>query len=141
MKYRPKSLSCNRGVAAVEFAIVAPVFMFLLFGMIAYGVFFGAVHSVQQLAANSARAAMGGFDLEEREELVRDHVTAVLTNDGLLKPENLIVSVNEVEDRADFIKVTISYDATTLPIWNLYNGLPLPEPVIRREAIIRSGGY
>ena len=141
MKYRPKSLSCNRGVAAVEFAIVAPVFMFLLFGMIAYGVFFGAVHSVQQLAANSARAAMGGFDLEEREELVRDHVTAVLTNDGLLKSENLIVSVNEIEDRADFIKVTISYDATTLPIWNLYNGLPLPEPVIRREAIIRSGGY
>lgn len=127
------------GVAAVEFALVAPVFLFLLFGMIAYGIFFGAAHSVQQLAANSARAAMGGFDLSERELLVREQVAATVASDNLLHEPYLTVLVED-ED-SDFVRVTVTYDARQLPIWNLYQGLPLPEQTITRSAVIRTGGY
>lgn len=132
---------CKSGVAAIEFAIVAPVMLFLMFGMIAYGVFFGAVHSVQQLAANSARAAMGGFDLAEREVLVREHVAAVVASDNLLHEPYLGVVVEPVEGQADFLRVTVTYDASELPIWNLYGGLPLPEKTITRSSVIRTGGY
>lgn len=138
---RVRVLNCNKGVAALEFAIVAPVMMFLLFGIVAYGVFFGAVHSVQQLAANSARAAMGGFDLEEREMLVRQHVSAVLGSDSFLKEPYLDVRVEDVAEQPDFIRVTVTYDASELPIWNIYDGLPLPEKVISRSSVIRTGGY
>ena len=127
------------GVAAVEFALVAPVFLLLLFGLIAYGIFFGAVHSVQQLAANSARAAMGGFDLSERELLVREQVSATVAADNLLQEPYLTVLVED-EDAA-FVRVTVTYDARQLPIWNLYQGLPLPEQTITRSAVIRTGGY
>jgi Flp pilus assembly protein TadG len=128
-------------VAAVEFAIVAPVFLFLMFGMIAYGIFFGAVHSVQQLAANSARAAMGGLSFEERQSLVQQHIATTAEGDTLLHADYLSVSVEAVPDQTSFVQITIAYDASQLPIWNLYNGLPLPEKVITRSAVIRTGGY
>ncbi len=46
------------GAAAVEFAIVSPVFLLIVVGILAYGLYFGAANSVQQLAADAARAAM-----------------------------------------------------------------------------------
>ena len=132
---------CNRGVAAIEFAIVAPVMVFILFGIVAYGVFFGAAHSVQQLAANSARAAMGGYSQEEREMLVRQHVSATVSSDSFLQEPYLDVRVEDISGQPDFIRVTVTYDASGLPIWSLYDGLPLPEKIITRTAVIRMGGY
>ena len=136
-----KLKTCQRGVAAVEFAIIAPLMLFMLFGITAYGVFFGAAHSVQQLAANSARVAMGGVDNEERQSLVADYVANSVPQDGLLLADKLDVAVSEAEDNPGYILVTVTYDANDLPIWNLYNGLPLPERTIVRQSIIRAGGY
>lgn len=132
---------CRRGTSAVEFAIVAPVLLFLLFGIVAYGIFFGAVHSVQQLAANSARAAIAGLDLDERRSLVEAHVAATVSGGGLLARDALAVEVAPIEGNETFLKVTVTFDASHLPVWSLYEGLPLPETTIRREAIIRNGGY
>ncbi|RIJ24354.1 pilus assembly protein [Henriciella barbarensis] len=132
---------CNEGSSAVELAIVAPVLLFLLFGIIAYGVFFGAVHSVQQLAANSARAAIGGLDLVERRSLVERHVAASINEGGLLSREALTVSVEPLNEDPSYLRVVVDFDASQLPVWNLYTGLPLPEKNIRREAVIRAGGY
>jgi len=42
------------GTSAVEFAMLAPIFVLLLPGMVAYGIYFGASHSVQQIAADAA---------------------------------------------------------------------------------------
>ena len=130
LKYRLSR--CERGLAAIEFAIVAPLMLFMLFGITAYGVFFGAAHSVQQLAANSARVAMSGVDNEERQSLVADYVANAVPRDGLLLADKLDVDVSEAEDSPGYILVTVTYDANDLPIWNLYNGLPLPERTIVR---------
>ncbi len=129
------------GVAAIEFAIIAPVMILILFGIIAYGIFFGAANSVQQLAANSARAAMGGISRSERQALVDDYVENFLTHDGLLLREHLAVQVDQEEDDERFVRVTVSYEANHLPVWNLYQGLPMPERTIVRESIIRTGGF
>ena len=45
------------GTAVVEFAIIAPVFILVLFLMIGFGIYLSAAHSVQQLAADAARAS------------------------------------------------------------------------------------
>ena len=131
----------NRGVAAIEFAILAPLVVLLLFGIIAYGIFFGAAHSVQQLAANSARAAMGGLDEEERQQLVDQYVATATADSGLIRKTYLDVELSTPEGLDDFLMVTVSYDATHLPMWNLYAGLPLPEKTITRKSVIRTGGY
>ncbi|QYJ01642.1 pilus assembly protein [Thalassovita mediterranea] len=134
-------LKRTEGSSAVEFAIVTPVLLFLLFGIIAYGIFFGAVHSVQQLAANSARAAISGLDLAERQALVEQHLASSLADGGLLTRDAVSVSVETLEDDSSYLRVVVAFDASDLPVWNLYSGLPLPEKTIRREAIIRAGGY
>ncbi|RVD33089.1 pilus assembly protein, partial [Mesorhizobium sp. M4A.F.Ca.ET.020.02.1.1] len=50
------------GTTAVEFAMLAPLFILLLLGMVAYGIYFGASHSVQQIAADAARTAIAGLN-------------------------------------------------------------------------------
>lgn len=61
----------SRGTAAIEFAILTPVFLLMLFGMIAYAIYFGAAHSVQQLAADAARTSIAGLSGAERNTLVK----------------------------------------------------------------------
>src|SRR5690606_34172903 len=57
------------GATAVEFAMLFPVYLMLFLGMTGYGIYFGASHSVQQLAADAARAALAGLDTAERRRL------------------------------------------------------------------------
>ena len=47
--------------SAIEFAILSPLFIFFVMGMVAYGIYFGAAHSVQQIAADAARTAIAGL--------------------------------------------------------------------------------
>jgi len=47
----------ERGAAAVEFALVAPLLVLLLFGIISYGVMLTFRQSLSQAAAEGARAA------------------------------------------------------------------------------------
>lgn len=67
-------LSCARGVAMVEFALVAPLMLLILFGIIAYGGYFWRAHALQQLANDAARGAIAGLTPTERASLARDSV-------------------------------------------------------------------
>ncbi|MBT1155350.1 pilus assembly protein [Aminobacter anthyllidis] len=133
-------LHSKSGTSAIEFAIVAPVFILLVFGMIAYGIYFGALHSVQQMAADAARTAIGGLNETERKTLAQRYID--LNADGyvLIDKSKLTVDVKDnVNDSEQFV-VSLSYDARQLPIWNLLPMLPMPEQTIKRSSTIRVGG-
>lgn len=49
----------REGVAAVEFALVGPILVLLLIGIVVYGGWFLMAQSVQALASEGARAAIG----------------------------------------------------------------------------------
>ncbi|MEX2659755.1 MAG: TadE family protein [Acidimicrobiales bacterium] len=51
----------ERGAAMVEFALVVPLFVFLLLGLIAFGLILALKQSVTQSAEEGARAAVGIF--------------------------------------------------------------------------------
>jgi len=53
-----KRLRSERGVAALEFAIVAQLLLLLLYGMLMYGFVFALDHNITQAAAEGARAAV-----------------------------------------------------------------------------------
>ena len=74
----------QRAVAAVEFALVLPFFIALVFGIIIFGSYLAVVHGVQQLAAEAARSSVAGLTDSERASLAQSYVTA----SGLL-PVNL----------------------------------------------------
>lgn len=133
-------LKDRSGTSALEFAIIAPVFLFMIMAMLAYGIYFGAAHSVQQVAANAARAAVAGLDADERRELALIQAEASVSN-GLLRREPMDVSVSPHPGRPEVILVTVTYDAKHLPIWDLGPPIPMPDKTIRKVSAISAGGY
>lgn len=137
---RTGCLNDCRGASAVEFALIAPLVLLLVLGALAYGIYFGAAHAVQQLAADAARAAVAGLSADERTALA----TAFIANNGaayvLLDPERLTLDAAPSPADPDQFLVSLSYDATALPIWNLYPPLPLPDGQIVFSSTIRNGG-
>lgn len=126
--------------SAVEFAMLAPIFIVLLLGMVAYGIYFGASHSVQQIAADAARTAIAGLNQTERQALVTDFVTNDVAGYPFVDPTKLTISAQDsAVDGSQFV-VSVTYDARNLPIWNLFRNLPLPGTTIQRQSTIRVGG-
>ncbi len=132
--------SDRRGTAAVEFAILAPVFLLIMLGMIAYGIYFGASHSLEQIAADAARTAVAGASDAERQALVAQFIAKSAGGYPLIQPKSLTVEVRDSKADSTQFVVTIRYDAGGLPIWSLFENLPLPGKIITRSSTIRAGG-
>jgi len=128
------------GTAAVEFAILTPVFILMLTGMLAYGVYFGAAHSIQQLAADAARVSVAGLNANERNLLVGNYLKANAGDYLLIAPAQLTYSIGDKPGDPGQYLVTLRYDASRLPIWDLYPPLPLPSTTITFTSTIRRGG-
>ena len=142
MKKSAKYLEDVRGSVAIEFALVCPVLMLLMFGILAYGLYFLAAHSAAQLAANAARASVAGITDAEREKLAKDAVSIELKSHPLfVDSSKIVVTVGPVSADPSSYRVAVTYDAEGLPIWNMSPFLPLPSRYIEQSAIIQKGGF
>ena len=128
------------GSTAVEFALLCPLYLLLIMGMTAYGIYFGTAHSVQQIAADAARVAVAGLDPLERQQLATGFVQSHAGGYLFINVDNVTVAVgDDPADRTQF-DVTVSYDASDLPIWALHGRLTMPDKTIERRSTIRIGG-
>jgi Flp pilus assembly protein TadG len=128
------------GASAIEMALVFPLFLIVLLGIVAYGIYFGAAHSVQQLAADAARASVAGLNSQERVTLTETYIANNASKYALLDPDNISITAAPSSSNANDFVVTVSYDASQLPIWNLASFVPLPAQRIERVSVIRRGG-
>ncbi len=131
----------DSGAAAVEFALVFPVALLFLCGLLAYGIYFGAAHSVQQLAADAARASVSGLSDAERTSIATAHVAASGASYPFLRSNRISVSAQALPSDSSQFEVRVAFDSTDLPIWALSGLVPLPDKTITRVAIIKRGGY
>ncbi|MHC5652591.1 TadE family protein [Stappia sp.] len=134
-------LESQSGAAAVEFAIVVPVFLLIMLGILAYGIYFGAAHSVAQIAADAARASVAGLSDAERERIVRTHIAASAGSYALIDGAKVAVDAGPLPGNARQFRVVVTYHAGDLPIWQMRPMLPLPSETIQRVAIVSRGGY
>lgn len=130
--------SARTGSAAVEFALIGPLFFFLLVGLVVYGGWFWMAQGVQNLAAEGARAAIAGLDPDERIRLAHGSVSNNLEGDALLSADAVQVAV---QTDAGAIRVVVTYDASTHPLMALAGLVPTPPRTIERQAVVRTGGY
>jgi len=128
----------RQGSAAIEFALVGPLLILMLVGMVVYGGWMWLAQSVQTLATESARAAIGGLDAAERISLAEAFVAAEAEGVGGLGSDHLTVYVESDEDA---IRVRIAFDASDHPVMMMSGLLPSPPAVIVRTAVVRTGGY
>jgi Flp pilus assembly protein TadG len=129
------------GVSAVEFALIAPVFIVLLMGIVGYGAYFAMIHSVQQLSAEAARASVAGLSDVERATLARAYISASTNSYPFLAPSRLKVDAAPASDAPDVFVVNVSYDASNSFIFALPSFIPFPSSQIVRSAAIQRGGY
>lgn len=127
----------RRGAAAVEFAVVAPVFLLLVFGMIEYG----RMVMVQQVLTNASRegARCAVLDGATHQEVV-DTVAAYLTS-GSIQGANITVNPTNPEEAGFGDPVTVSVDigfsqVSWLPSPMYLGGKTLSaSTVMRRESV------
>ncbi len=129
------------GSMAVEFALIAPVLIAMLAGVIFYGVYLGAANSVQQLAADAARASVAGLNDAERISIARAHVASAAPSFTLIDPAKTSVTAKVSSANSNVFEVAVSYDASKLAIWGFQGLLPLPSKTITRSAAIQRGGF
>ncbi len=131
--YRKK----RRGAAAVEFAVVAPIFLLLVFGMIEYG----RMVMVQQVITNASRegARVGVLDGSTNLD-VTSIVTQYLTS-GSISGATITVTPTNPEDAAFGDPVTVTVDipfsqVSWLPSPMYLGGTTLSATtVMRRESV------
>ena len=126
------------GAAAVEFALVAPILIFLLWGIVSYGGYFLAAHGVQQIANDAARASIAGLDFEERQALAEDCVAKEAPAYPLFAKTPLSVAVAA---QGDWLSVRVSFNGEHHPIWAFAMLGPMPSPQVTRSGMVLLGGY
>jgi Flp pilus assembly protein TadG len=126
------------GSAAVEFAIIGPAFVVVLLGIMSFGGYFWLAHSVQQLANDSARAAVAGLNATQRQQLAQSTINAEVQNYVFLSTSTVTATVN---NQTTAMTVSIAYDASGTPFWALSGLIPMPSTTITRSATIKLAGY
>ncbi|WP_281855878.1 TadE/TadG family type IV pilus assembly protein [Litoreibacter halocynthiae] len=113
------------GAVAVEFVLIAPILLTLLFGTVTLGYFIGINHSVNQLAAGAARASVAGLDQTERNSLADSYLSQVGTRYPLLTAEAVTPIVTFSGSDPEGITVNVSYavEGSLLGIANGFLGL------------------
>lgn len=128
-------------MAAVEFALIAPVFFVLLLGIAAYGIYFSAVSSLQELTADAARASVAAISAAERQTIVTNYVTQSSPNYRLLGAAPITVTTAPFPGDPTRYSVTLRTDISNLPLQVATGLFPMPSGVIQRTAVVRIGGY
>jgi Flp pilus assembly pilin Flp len=91
----------ERGVTAIEFAIVAPAFFMFVFGIIGVGLHFFTLSTLEHAVASAARtirtgeAQTGGVTVGEFKQMVVDN------GSGLINPSKLQIHVQSKSNWAD----------------------------------------
>ncbi len=124
------------GASAVEFALVAPLFILLLCGICVYALWFLLAITVQSLAVESARASLAGLDDAERRGLAVAYVQRRAPEAGMA----LSHVSQQVQIDADGTRVTVRFDAGDHPVMALKNLIPSPPQVIERTAVVAATG-
>ncbi|ALJ13057.1 TadE/TadG family type IV pilus assembly protein [Sphingopyxis macrogoltabida] len=120
----------ERGAAMIEMALVLPLFLALLMGILVYGQYFLLAHSVQQAANDGARAAIVGLDAADRRAIATRAVDRSLQGAPQITPDKRTIAVSET---GDAITVGVTY---TVPADSFLRTsiVPVPGNVIRADA-------
>lgn len=118
----------QRAAAVVEMALVLPLLLTLLVGILVYGQYYMIAHAVQQAANDGARAALVGLDTADRDAIARRAATRSLQSfagDG--------VPAVSVSETTDAITVAVAY---TVPPDSFARTafVPIPDSVVRARA-------
>jgi len=134
-------LRCERGLAALEFALIAPPLLMLAFAIIIYALYFSVFLGVRQAASEGARAAVAGLSSAERESLATARAQEVMDGYGALLSGGRITEISAQPDGEGRFEVRVSYDLSGSPIMHYAGFVPLPSATIASSVLVTNGSY
>ena len=120
----------ERGAAIVEMALVLPLLLALLMGILVYGQYFMFAHNVQQAANDGARASIIGLDAADRRAIATRAVDRSMQGVGGYEVTRRSVTVAETTDA---VTVAVAYTAPQTSFLRS-SFVPSPGHVIRASA-------
>jgi Flp pilus assembly protein TadG len=125
------------GASAVEFALISPLLLLMLAGIVDYGSYFSTAHGVQQMVNDAARTAIAGSTAAERFQLAQGVMDSEADKYTFLSKGTADLSIME---GAQVVTVTVNYkpDGGAFELFPLPPGMP---DTITRSASIVRGGY
>lgn len=110
----------------------------LVGAILAYGSIFATSLSLQQLAAETARATIAGLSDAERLKLAQDKLTATEGSYPLLNASKITFSFDPGAN-SKLSRITLKYDMTGHPAYALDKLLPMPASPLTYSMIITDG--
>jgi Flp pilus assembly protein TadG len=139
-KFFKRMRSDARGASAIEFAIVAPVFFLLIFGIVVYGYYFATLSLVNHIAYEAARATVSGLDDTERSTLAHARADELIASlDSFLGTGSVDVDVGPGTD--GLYAVTVHHHFDLLQLIGASSLLPLPPADQIATVEVSHGGY
>ena len=125
------------GAAAVEFALLVPLLLAIVFGIIVYSLYFTVQIAVTEAASVGARAAVAGLSCTERTNLATAAVTNFFKNYGgflgAAQPHTPVCGTGTFQ-------VTVSYDITSLKLGLMGGFVPVPGANPTATVTVSTGG-
>lgn len=130
----------DRGTAAMEFALVFPLFMLVLVAIIDFGQYFAVRMAIVHAATEGARASVAGITEAERQSFASARVREVVGGYAPLVASDDHLSVTAATASAGLFRVDVAY---TIPPEALisYGFNPLPAGPVSHSVLVSYGGY
>jgi Flp pilus assembly protein TadG len=133
--------TCEQGLAALEFALLAPALLMLVFAVVLYSFYFAALMGVRHAAIEGARAAVAGLSTAERTALAQDRAQAVISGYGTLLAAGGGPVVTAGPDATGAFRVRVSYNMSGSPMMRYAAFVPMPSPTVSASVIVTNGSY
>jgi Flp pilus assembly protein TadG len=133
--------ACKRGIAALEFVLLAPALLMLAFAIIIYSLYFTAAIGVREAAAEGARAAEAGLSSSERAGLARARAQAVADSYATLLQCGSAPTIETAPAGTTGFSVTVACGLSGSPIMRYGSFVPLPSPKLTATVTVNNGSY
>ncbi|MDS0525888.1 pilus assembly protein [Clostridium sp. SHJSY1] len=116
-----KSLKNQNGQALVEFAIILPILLILVMGILQFGMMLNSYLAIENATREGARAGIvGKSDFE-----IKNMIIAMSPS---LDPQNIVITINPTENSRKsgdtlVVKITYNYELTVPIISSLFNNV------------------
>lgn len=132
---------CEGGLAALEFALLAPALLILVFAVVLYSFYFAALMGVRHAAVEGARAAVAGLSTAERTSLAQSRAQAVINGYGTLLASGGGPVVTAGADATGTFRVRVSYSMSGSPMMRYAAFVPMPSATVSASIIVTNGSY
>lgn len=127
--YLRKFVRNEEGATAVEFVLVLPLLLAILFGIICFGQYFAIANSLQQLAAEAARHSVLELVASERQALAVDFIANAGERFSFLGSDKVTSDISLLASSVPGIQVTLTYDlrGSAIDVFDAFLGLDINE--------------